>query len=181
MIPLLFFPHPVCDISDLDASDVSNTNNQNNIGHDISMNYSEPPCSSTAISSTKKLILGEIIKLKLPDIFKIRKGDPSRINILQKYRINRLLAQTYIGNYDCKPSTKDKLDLAKDIVSTFPVLIGSDGEGYEQWFSPGVRGAPATGFIADRFKNFRARNLSDVEKERIRHWTNQEKILKKRL
>ncbi|GFT73800.1 uncharacterized protein TNCV_1327952 [Trichonephila clavipes] len=37
----------------------------------------------------------------------------------------------------------------------------------EQWFSPGVRGAPATGFIADRFKNFRARNLSVVEKEEL--------------
>ncbi|GFT92867.1 uncharacterized protein TNCV_740351 [Trichonephila clavipes] len=73
---------------------------------------------------------------------------------------------TYIGSYDCKPSTKDKLDLAKDIVSTFPVLKGSDGE-KEQWFSPGVRGAPATGFIADRFKNFRARNLSVVEKEEL--------------
>ncbi|GFY22555.1 uncharacterized protein TNCV_2178161 [Trichonephila clavipes] len=31
--------------------------------------------------------------------------------------------------------------------------------------SPGVRGAPANGFIADIFKNFRARNLSVVEKE----------------
>ncbi|GFY32913.1 uncharacterized protein TNCV_4025371 [Trichonephila clavipes] len=40
-------------------------------------------------------------------------------------------SDTYIGNYDCKPSTKDKLDLAKDIVSTFPVLKGSDGEGQE--------------------------------------------------
>ncbi|GFW27647.1 uncharacterized protein TNCV_765291 [Trichonephila clavipes] len=40
--------------------------------------------------------------------------------------------------------------------------------GKEQWFiSPGVRGAPATGFIADRFKNFRARNLSVVEKEEL--------------
>ncbi|GFU36494.1 uncharacterized protein NPIL_120951 [Nephila pilipes] len=37
----------------------------------------------------------------------------------------------------------------------------------EQGFSPGVRGAPATGFIADRFKNFRARNLSVVEKQEL--------------
>ncbi|GFV33100.1 uncharacterized protein TNCV_509391, partial [Trichonephila clavipes] len=90
---------------------------------------------------------------------------------LKEWKLEEYLSnfeiQTYIGNYDCKPSTKDKLDLAKDIVSTFPVLKGSDGEGYEQWFSPGVRGAPATGFIADRFKNFRARNLSVVEKEEL--------------
>ncbi|GFV50632.1 hypothetical protein TNCV_2212951 [Trichonephila clavipes] len=100
-------------------------------------------------------------------VHRSEKGDPSRINILHKYRVNRLLIQAYIENYDCKPSTKDKLDLAKDIVCTFPVLKGSDGEGYEQWFSPGVRGAPATGFIADRFKNFRVRNLSVVEKKEL--------------
>ncbi|GFY70310.1 PC4 domain-containing protein [Trichonephila inaurata madagascariensis] len=82
-------------------------------------------------------------------------------------RVNRLLVQTYIENYDCRPSTKDKLDLAKDIVSTFPVLKGSDGEGYEKWFGPNVRGAQATGFIADRFKNFRFRNLSVVENEEL--------------
>ncbi|GFS56753.1 uncharacterized protein LOC106175700 [Trichonephila inaurata madagascariensis] len=171
---LTIFPHPICNISDLDASNVNNTNNQNNIGRDISLNYSEPLCSTPlplspgSTSTKKKINIREIIKLKLPDIFsKLEKGDPSSINILHKYRVNRLLVQTYIGNYDCKPSTKDKLDLAKDIVSTFPVLKGSDGEGYEQWFSPGVRGAPATGFLADRFKNFRARNLSVVEKEEL--------------
>ncbi|GFQ93662.1 uncharacterized protein LOC106175700 [Trichonephila clavata] len=65
------------------------------------------------------------------------------------------------------PSTKNKLNLAKHIVNAFPVLKGSDGEGHEQWFSPGVRGAPVTGFIADRFKNFRSRNLSVVEKEEL--------------
>ncbi|GFS93211.1 hypothetical protein NPIL_52531 [Nephila pilipes] len=89
------------------------------------------------------------------------------------------------------PITKNKLDLAKDIVNNFPVLKGSNGEGFvksvncnlfyttfthysrgdlpyklnEQWFSPVVRGGPTAGFIADRFKNFRARNLLVVEKQ----------------
>ncbi|GFS37816.1 uncharacterized protein LOC106175700, partial [Trichonephila inaurata madagascariensis] len=167
---LTIFPHPICNISDLDASNVNNTNNQNNIGRDISLNYSEPLCSTPlplspgSTSTKKKINIREIIKLKLPDIFsKLEKGDPSSINILHKYRVNRLLVQTYIGNYDCKPSTKDKLDLAKDIVSTFPVLKGSDGEGYS-WCK---RCTTATGFLADRFKNFRARNLSVVEKEEL--------------
>ncbi|GFT59173.1 uncharacterized protein NPIL_594101 [Nephila pilipes] len=40
----------------------------------------------------------------------------------------------------------------------------------EQWFSPGVRYGPATGFITDRFKNFRARNLSIVEKQDLQQW-----------
>ncbi|GFR16356.1 uncharacterized protein LOC106175700 [Trichonephila clavata] len=116
----------------------------------------------------KKINIRETVKLKFPDIFaKLEKGDPTNDSILHKYRINRLLVQTYVEEYDCRPSTKNKLNLAKHIVNAFPVLKGSDGEGHEQWFSPGVRGAPVTGFIADRFKNFRSRNLSVVEKEEL--------------
>ncbi|GFR03104.1 hypothetical protein TNCT_654941 [Trichonephila clavata] len=104
----------------------------------------------------------------LPDIFtKLEKGDPINVSILPKYRINQQLVQTYVEKYDCRPSTKNKLDLSKDIGNAFPVLKGSDDEGHEQWFSPGLRGAPVTGFIADRFKNFRSRNLTVVEKEEL--------------
>ncbi|GFT73293.1 uncharacterized protein LOC106175700 [Trichonephila clavipes] len=62
--------------------------------------------------------------------------------------------------YSC---INDSLTIFPHPVSDISDLDASD----EQWFSPGVRGAPATGFIADRFKNFRARNLSVVEKEEL--------------
>ncbi|GFQ94323.1 uncharacterized protein TNCT_416771 [Trichonephila clavata] len=172
---LTIFPHPVCNISDDSHANSDSANNESSI-HDISLNYSDPLSSSTPLpllsplstSSRKKINIRETVKLKLPYIFaKLEKGDPANVSILHKYRINRLLVQTYVEEYDCRPSTKNKLDLAKDIVNAFPVLKGSDGEGHEQWFSPGVRGAPATGFIADRFKNFRSRNLSVVEKEEL--------------
>ncbi|GFQ93078.1 hypothetical protein TNCT_640371 [Trichonephila clavata] len=172
---LTIFPHPVCNISDDSHANSDSANNESSI-HDISLNYSDPLSSSTPLpllsplstSSRKKINIRETVKLKLPYIFaKLEKGDPTNVSILHKYRINRLLVQTYVEEYDCRPSTKNKLDLAKDIVNAFPVLKGSDGEGHEQWFSPGVRGAPATGFIADRFKNFRSRNLSVVEKEEL--------------
>ncbi|GFQ90381.1 hypothetical protein TNCT_576341 [Trichonephila clavata] len=133
----------------------------------LSSSPSLPLLSPLSTPSKKKIInIRATVKLKLLDIFaKLEKGDPTNVSILHKYRINRLLVQAYVEKYDCRPFTKNKLDLAKDIVSAFPVLKGSDGEGHEQWFSLGVRGAPATGFIADRFKNFRSGNLSVVEKE----------------
>ncbi|GFW13849.1 uncharacterized protein TNCV_2097301 [Trichonephila clavipes] len=62
--------------------------------------------------------------------------------------------------YSC---INDSLTIFPHPVCDISDLDASD----EQWFSPGVRGAPATGFIADRFKNFRARNLSVVEKEEL--------------
>ncbi|GFS89176.1 uncharacterized protein NPIL_239011 [Nephila pilipes] len=152
------------------------SNNQCNIEEYLTLNDSEsfytstpiPQSSPLSTSCQKKINIREIVRLKLPDIFaKLEEGDPTNINVLQKYRINRLVVKTYIENYGFSPTTKNKLDLAKDILNNFPVLKGSDGEGFEQWFSPGVRGAPATGFIADRFKNFRARNLSVVEKQEL--------------
>ncbi|GFQ68712.1 hypothetical protein TNCT_21761 [Trichonephila clavata] len=67
----------------------------------------------------------------LLDIFtKLEKGDPINVSILPKYRINQQLVQTYVEKYDCRPSTKNKLDLSKDIGNAFPVLKGSDDEGH---------------------------------------------------
>ena len=37
----------------------------------------------------------------------------------------------------------------------------------EQWFCPGAKGASATGFIAERFRNVRLRNFSSTEKEEL--------------
>lgn len=88
-------------------------------------------CSSPSVSSHKNINVKKIIGNKLPDIYeKLEKGDPANINILEKYRINRVLVNSYIEQYDCRPSTSDKLNLAKDIVNTFPVLKGSEGEGF---------------------------------------------------
>lgn len=67
----------------------------------------------------------------MPDIYKkLIEGDQSQINILVKYKINRLLVDSHIQEYDCRPTTKDKVELAKQIVTIFPVLKGTDGTDY---------------------------------------------------
>ena len=102
------------------------------------------PSSSSSLTHTcisvdtfsKPLDINGIIKKKLPDIYKkLIVGDPSQINILQKYRINRALVESHIAQYDCRPTTKDKIELAKHIVKVFPVLKGTDGEGFVSNFS----------------------------------------------
>lgn len=93
-----------------------------------------PECSTDTFS--KELDIKGIVKKKLPDIYqKLTEGDPSLINILEKYKINRLLVDSYIQKFDCRPTTKDKVELAKQIVKTFPVLKGTDGEDFVSNFS----------------------------------------------
>lgn len=92
-------------------------------------------CTSVDTFS-KVLDIKRIVKKKLPDIYeKLIDGDPSQINILDKYKINRVLVDSHIQQYDCRPTTKDKIELAKHIVKTFPVLKGTDGEGFVSNFS----------------------------------------------
>lgn len=37
----------------------------------------------------------------------------------------------------------------------------------EQWFCPGVKGTASSGFIAQRFRNYRQRKLSSIEKAEL--------------
>ena len=88
-----------------------------------------PTCSSS--NGSKNFNLKEIVRKKLPDIFnKLEKGDPAEINILHKYKLNRVIVASFIEKYGCRATTKDKLDLAKNIITTFPVLKGAEGEAF---------------------------------------------------
>ncbi|GFT39637.1 hypothetical protein NPIL_55801 [Nephila pilipes] len=143
---LTLLHHSLRNISDFDVSSVNTNgcNNQCNILLDLSLNDSEslfdytpiPLSSPMSTSGQKEINIRKIIKLELLDIFTmLEMGDPYNINILQKYHVNRLLVKTYVENYSCKPTTKNKLDLAKYIVNTLPVLEGSDGEDFVKCFS----------------------------------------------
>lgn len=97
----------------------------------ISIPLSSSPQSSVSESCKKDIHLKKIVSTKIPEIFKkLESGDPTQINILEKYKLNRLIVEKYIEKYGCQPSTKEKVDLAKCIVNTFPVLKGSSGEGF---------------------------------------------------
>lgn len=72
-----------------------------------------------------------LVKRKLPQLYKILMGDDkSLITILDKLKINRLVVDSFIEEFRCKPPTRDKQDLAQNIVNSFPILKSSEGEGY---------------------------------------------------
>ncbi|XP_054715476.1 uncharacterized protein LOC129224953 [Uloborus diversus] len=124
--------------------------------------------TSTEELILKKIRIKELLERKLPEIYlKLVAGVPGSINITAKYKINRAVVDAYISNFDSQPTTQTKLLLAKKIVECFPVLKGLDGEGHEQWFTAGSDGSPARGFIAERFRNFRLRNLSTTERREL--------------
>lgn len=97
--------------------------------------FSSPECSVSVDTFSKVIDVKNIVQKKLPEIHqKLIEGDPAQINILEKCKINRVLVASHIEQYDCRPRTKDKLELAKHIVKVFPVLKGTDGEGFVSYF-----------------------------------------------
>lgn len=82
-------------------------------------------------NNEKRLDVRHIVSRKLPEILKkLDENDPDHITILDKYALNRLIVDTYIEKFSCTPTTTEKIDLAKDIIRTFPVLKGLEGEGF---------------------------------------------------
>jgi hypothetical protein len=79
----------------------------------------------------RRMDLRKLVHRKYPDLLnRLDLGDKSKINILDKLKLNRLIVDSYIEVYTSRPTTNEKISLAKDVVSTFPILKSAEGEGY---------------------------------------------------
>lgn len=72
--------------------------------------------------------IGNLVHKKLPEIYK-KMNEGVSPSLLEKYKLNRLIVDTFAEKNGCQPRTMEKKGLAIAIVSTFPVLKGKDGEG----------------------------------------------------
>ncbi|KAJ8018120.1 hypothetical protein HOLleu_44066 [Holothuria leucospilota] len=119
---------------------------------------SEPPLKKTR--GQQEFNLQEVI-LKTPNGEEIVEGlrrDDGLLELKQRRELTRILVSHLITVYGDRPSTAQKMALAKALITEFPSQKDSEGEGYEAWFTRGRRTNPSSGYLEQRLRNVRKRS-----------------------
>ncbi|KAI1900225.1 hypothetical protein AGOR_G00047810 [Albula goreensis] len=75
----------------------------------------------------------------------------------KKNQMVRILVSHLMERFGETPTSQVKKALALSLVSQFPCLKDSEGDGYEVWYSQGRHHRPATGYLEERLRNIRKR------------------------
>ncbi|XP_061115670.1 uncharacterized protein LOC133140108 isoform X3 [Conger conger] len=79
------------------------------------------------------------------------------INQQKKNQMVRILVWHLMERFGETPTSQIKKALASCLVTEFPCLKDTEGDGYEAWYSQGKHHHPATGYLEERLRNIRKR------------------------